>query len=146
MAAPAGRAGKGALAPDEVQYYLQLMPLPATPVNQVYAFTIQVTGTILLKQVAIDGPSSGYANTPYTFSSVITPANAGQPITYTWQPAPGSQGASTATYQWPTAGAYTVNLTAWNEWSRPVTATHVITIEAALPTLDIYLPVVQKNP
>ncbi len=143
--APSAASAAGSLAPDAMQYYLSIYPLPGAPVNQVYTVTFYLTGTILLDRVGIAGPAAGAADTPYTFSSVITPANAGTPITYTWQPEPvGGQGTDVVTYQWSITGSHTISLTAWNALSDPVTATHTIAIQAAAE-FSIYLPLVLRS-
>jgi hypothetical protein len=68
-----------------------------------------------LSEVQIVGPSSGYTDTPYAFTSVIAPPDATTPIIYTWSPEPDSgQGTASASYQWGTPGDYTINLMAEN--------------------------------
>jgi len=101
---------------------------------------------IALTDAGIAGPTSGYTGTQYTFTAVITPANASMPITYTWTPAPASgQGTATAHYTWPTVGAKTITLTAQNCGGSD-TDTHVIVIAARpAPSHFLYLPVILRN-
>ncbi len=85
---------------------------------------------IPLNGVSIDGPTTGYTDTAYTFAALISPANATTPITYTWSPEPqGGQGTENATYTWATPGTHTITVTVEN-CGGTVTATHTITIAA----------------
>ncbi|MBN1886383.1 MAG: hypothetical protein JW850_00270 [Thermoflexales bacterium] len=84
--------------------------------SQVDTISVNIFEPIALAEVEIDGVTSGYIDTPYTFSAVVSPANASQPITYTWQPAPSSgQGTASATYAWSVTGTHTISLTASNQ-------------------------------
>jgi uncharacterized repeat protein (TIGR01451 family) len=86
-----------------------------------------------LDDVGIDGPSTGYTDTQYTFTAVITPADATEPVTYTWSPAPASgQDTSSAQYQWSTPGTYTITLTAEN-CGNSASATHQVVIQSQIP-------------
>lgn len=72
-----------------------------------------------LTGAAIDEPldvtGTLYVDTPYTFTAVITPAEATEPITYTWSPTPtNGQNQASAAYQWTDPGTYTITLTAGN--------------------------------
>jgi hypothetical protein len=99
-----------------------------------------------LTGVSISGPASGTAGLVHTFTAVITPASASQPITYTWSPAPASgQGTASASYQWTTVGVKTVNLTAENCGGSASDA-HTIDVGGSTPTsdLDVTLTVVNS--
>ncbi len=86
-----------------------------------------------LTSVGISGQTSGYTDTLYAFTSVITPAAATEPITYTWSPEPDDgQSTNSAGYQWATPGVYTITLEAEN-CSGPISKTRTITIEAPPP-------------
>ncbi|NJO04201.1 MAG: phytase [Chloroflexaceae bacterium] len=64
---------------------------------------------IALQGVTIDGPASGSANVPYSFTANITPTNATGPISYTWSPMPSTgQGTATATASFTTPGQNTI--------------------------------------
>ncbi|NJK81105.1 MAG: phytase, partial [Chloroflexaceae bacterium] len=64
---------------------------------------------ISLQGVTIDGPASGSANVPYSFTANITPTNATGPISYTWSPMPSTgQGTATATASFTTPGQNTI--------------------------------------
>ncbi len=81
-----------------------------------------------LTDVAIDGLNITDPNTPITLSARITPANATQPVTYTWQPAPSSgQGTHEATYQWANPGFVTLTLTVEN-CGGSFTARHLVLV------------------
>ncbi|MEE8392147.1 MAG: PKD domain-containing protein [Anaerolineae bacterium] len=84
-----------------------------------------------LTNVSIAGPTSGFTDTPYAFTSAITPANATGPVTYTWSPSPTISGQSTptATYQWITPGLYTLTLTVEN-CGGVFSTTHAISVSA----------------
>ncbi len=86
-----------------------------------------------LAGVSITGPVSGITDTPYSFTGVITPANATEPITYTWIPSPLSgQSTPTTTYQWAAPGWYTITLMVEN-CGGTVLASHAISISAPPP-------------
>jgi uncharacterized repeat protein (TIGR01451 family) len=64
---------------------------------------------------ALSGPTTGIANTDYTYTVAFTPSNATQPISVTWSPEPQSgQGTATASYNWPIAGEQIVFVSAEN--------------------------------
>ncbi|MBN1661871.1 MAG: PKD domain-containing protein [Anaerolineae bacterium] len=60
--------------------------------------------------VRVTGPTMGMTTTtPYTFTAIISPADATAPITYTWAPEPDSgQGTPGASYSWATTGVFSV--------------------------------------
>jgi hypothetical protein len=97
-----------------------------------------------LGDVSINGPSSGYTGTLYTFSSATTPPDVTEPLTYTWSPAPDSgQGTGEATYRWATPGVYTLALEARNCTSPSTVAvsdTHTVFISASSADGDAYEP------
>jgi hypothetical protein len=81
-----------------------------------------------LSGVSIDGPTSAYTGTTYTFTAVITPVDATLPISYTWTPAPDSgQAMSTASYVWAQPEVYSLTVTAEN-CGGLVSGTHVILV------------------
>ena len=83
----------------------------------VWANATDVTTVICqaLTGVTVDGPTSGFTGTLYTFTGNTTPPDATPPIIYTWSPEPASgQSTTSAQYQWATPGIYTVTLTAEN--------------------------------
>jgi RHS repeat-associated protein len=86
-----------------------------------------------LESAAIDGPTAGYTDTLYGFTAVITPVGATAPITYTWSPEPDTgQGMASASYEWASAGVYTITLTVEN-CGGPVSDTHTVAIESPPP-------------
>jgi hypothetical protein len=97
-----------------------------------------------LSDVSISGPTEGYTGTLYTFTAVITPSDATEPITYTWSPTPTlGQGKVSASYRWDTSGPHIISLKAENCGAPAVVAvsnTHTITISATLPPGDAYEP------
>jgi uncharacterized repeat protein (TIGR01451 family) len=115
-------------------------------VSDTHAVTVEAEPTVCpgpLTDVGISGPSSGYTGTLYTFTAVISPTDATEPITYTWSPEPISgQGAASAGYQWATPGVYTLTLAAEN-CGGAVGATHAITIE--VESRYIYLPLIMRQ-
>ena len=103
-----------------------------------------VVGCIALDEVSIGGPTSGYTDTLYAFTSVITPADATTPITYTWSPGPESgQGTDSAGYRWAAPGVHTITLAAENCGGSDV-ATRTITIGTGVQ-YRIYLPLVLSS-
>ncbi|MGW8250463.1 MAG: PKD domain-containing protein, partial [Anaerolineales bacterium] len=83
--------------------------------------------------VAIGGPESGTAGSPYNFTASISPQYATQPVTYTWQaddqpPATHLGGGSdSAAFTWESIGTKLIQITADNSFSQ-VSSTHTITI------------------
>jgi uncharacterized repeat protein (TIGR01451 family) len=85
-----------------------------------------------LSDVGIGGPTNGYTDTLYTFTGVITPSNATEPVTYTWSPPPESgQGTASAGYRWATPGVYTITMTVVN-CREPVSDTWAVTIAGVI--------------
>jgi uncharacterized repeat protein (TIGR01451 family) len=99
-----------------------------------------------LEHVGINGSASGYTGTLYAFTSVITPANATEPVTYTWSPEPESgQRTANAGYLWAAPGVHTITLTAEN-CGGMVSDTHTITIEAPPEeNYAVYLPLIVRS-
>ncbi len=97
-----------------------------------------------LTGIHVTGPATGTLNTELTFTMHITPTEATEPLTITWTPEPDNeQGTAEATYQWDTAGIYTITLTADNcGGSR--TATRSIQVRER-EDYFIYLPLVLRN-
>ncbi len=68
-----------------------------------------------LSEVTVTSPGVGYVGLPSTFTSTIEPADATEPVTYSWAPEPISgQGTSVATYTFDEPATYTVTLAAEN--------------------------------
>ncbi|HRQ37844.1 MAG TPA: choice-of-anchor Q domain-containing protein [Chloroflexota bacterium] len=98
--------------------------------------------------VEIQGPITGSAQTNYTFTAVITPITATQPITYVWQtagqtPVTHTGGISdTAVFSWDTSGTHVLTVTA----SNPVnSATASISVTILEPQFLVYPLIVNKN-
>jgi fibronectin-binding autotransporter adhesin len=144
--------GSVALAPDETYTVVVTITVPGgTPNGTVDTTVITATSqydpsvrdsvtdttTVVcnpLTDVTISGPTSGYTDTLHTFDGTIIPADATEPVVYTWTPTPVTgQGSSSAQYEWVAPGTYTVTLTAEN-CGGTVTDTHTITISATPPT------------
>lgn len=89
--------------------------------------------TVSLSEARIEGPTSGFTDTLYAFTTVITPSNATEPVIYTWTPSPSSeQGRPSASYEWATPGVYTLAMAAWN-CGGAFTDTHTIDISGETP-------------
>ncbi len=102
------------------------------------ASSIDIRGPVTcpypLNGVRISGPTAGYTNTRYTFTSQLMPTDATQPVTLTWMPAPLSgQGTQTVAYRWATPGPYSLTLRAEN-CGGSLSATHSITVSAPPPS------------
>jgi len=96
-----------------------------------------------LTAVAISGPTTGFTNTTMSFTAAFTPADATQPITYTWTPAPLSgQSTASASYTWANTGDQTIQVNVENCGGLR-SDTHTVTIVAT--TQYIYLPLVIRN-
>ncbi len=96
-----------------------------------------------VQAVKISGPIFGRVNTPYKFTTAVTPPDATTPISYTWSPEPVSgQGEATATYTWTVAGNQTLSVTA-NNGSGPVGNSYSIMIKGDLSG-SLYLPTVLR--
>jgi hypothetical protein len=102
--------------------------------------------------VSLTGPVTGLVTLPYSFTAVISPTTATQPITYTWQatdqiPIVQVDGTSNiVSFTWNLNGTKTITVSADNGVGVPVTAVHTITIEKVI--IDewplIYLPFINK--
>jgi hypothetical protein len=85
--------------------------------------------TTPLTGVTISGPTSG-SLVLHTFTGIVAPSDATEPITYDWSPVPANgQGTPTASYLWSTPGTYTVTLVATN-CGGTADDTHTITIQS----------------
>ncbi len=96
-----------------------------------HAFTV-TAGTQAITGVVISGATSGSLGGTFTFNADVSPSNATQPITYTWQADGQSpvvhtgQGITdSVTFQWTTEGTKTIIVTATNEVGSQVD-THTI--------------------
>jgi hypothetical protein len=95
--------------------------------SAVMTHTIAVGG-IPITGVNVSGPDTGVINTSDTFTAEISPVDASEPFTYTWQPEPSSgHGTSTVVYDWTTLGSQTITLTVVNRRG-VATDTHVVTV------------------
>jgi hypothetical protein len=94
-----------------------------------------------LTGVSISGPTLGVTDTSYVFNANTQPADAGAPITYTWQATEqtGTYDQSSAAFSWSTPGAKTITVTAENCDAVVVAATHVVTISTLAPGCDAAL-------
>jgi len=107
--------------------------------------TIVITNVcpVPLTGAGIVGPVKGYINTPYTFTAVLTPAEATSPIYYTWGPTGTIIGPWTersAVYRWNVPGVYTATLTVENCGGMFIER-HTVTITSH----TLYLPVVLRS-
>ncbi|MDY7077986.1 MAG: hypothetical protein SXV54_13810, partial [Chloroflexota bacterium] len=105
------------------------------PVTATHTITISAPPPCYeLTGVEIVGPTAGYEDTSYTFTSVITPSNATEPINYTWTSSPpgtlAMPGQPSAAFTWPATGTKTIQLTAENCEGVTVTDTHTIELAA----------------
>ncbi len=114
--------------------------------SDTHAITIStpVTCPYPLLGVSINGPTGGYTDTQYSFTAALDPANATEPVTYTWSPPPLSgQSTPSAAYQWATTGTRTISLTVEN-CGGVFDDAHTITIGVRRPSF-VYLPVLVRN-
>lgn len=99
-----------------------------------------------ITDVTINGPTARHRNTSPTFTSAIEPADATEPVTYTWNAAKQAPvievgGVSdTVTFVWNAAGTYTINVTAENAVGS-ASDVHTITIR---PSYKAYIPLVVR--
>jgi len=99
-----------------------------------HAFTV-TSGTQAISGVSISGASSGSLAGTYAFTATVSPSNATQPITYSWQadgqsPVVHTGGTSDSVdFHWTIDGAHIVTVTAENIGGTQ-TATHTITLSS----------------
>ncbi|MCD4738175.1 MAG: hypothetical protein K8R89_02810 [Anaerolineae bacterium] len=106
-------------------------------VSATHTLTITATPFLSLTTLALDGPATGVAGSPYTFTAQAGPVTATLPITYSWQ-ATGQISRTevvtalrhTLVFTWPVAGTQQLTVTATNG-GPPLSATHRVTITAA---------------
>lgn len=91
-----------------------------------------------LTGISIVGLDSGYTDIEYIFTAQPDPANATEPITYTWSTdgLVSGQGTTDTTYSWDTTGVYTVSVTAKN-CGDSVHGDHTITLSEQPPSCDV---------
>ncbi len=97
---------------------------------------------IPINNITLTGPNSGMVNSSYTFTATAAPVDATIPITTVWSAT--DLGAITQiggieisqSFQWSTSGLKTITITAQNQNSALITATHQITI---LTPLDLVI-------
>lgn len=107
-----------------------------TAVNAAGAITSRQTIAIYvpLSSISISGTTTGYVNTPYSFTAYASPNTASQPLSYTWQAddqalvthVGGSN--DTATFSWGEAGLHVLTVTANNAGNHAVVASHTVTV------------------
>ncbi|MCX7683239.1 MAG: right-handed parallel beta-helix repeat-containing protein [Anaerolineae bacterium] len=124
-------------------HHITVSPTNRDVTGQAY-HTMVITDACLapLTGVGIAGPSRGYVNIPYTFTALITPANATPPIRYTWAPTRtvvGPWDRERAVYRWSTPGTYAVTLTVAN-CGGVFTGSRAV----AITPQRVYLPVVLR--
>ena len=119
----------------------------ASPVIATHLITIETCPA--LTGVELDGPTTTPPGLSAVFTATVSPLDAAQPITYTWE-ATGlvsevhSGGLSdTVDFTWGVTGAKSVTVTAVNECGVVVINTRGITVEAS--RRYIYLPLVLRN-
>jgi uncharacterized repeat protein (TIGR01451 family) len=102
-------------------------------------FTILPAGCgMAIADVTISGDSVGLINTPYVFSTAISPLGASAPITYSWAPEPVSgQGFANGVYSFDRAGEYIISVGAEN-CGAFAAAVHTIQISSG-PNPDLAL-------
>jgi uncharacterized repeat protein (TIGR01451 family) len=114
------------------------------PCTETVTATAMVTTTVTPippTGVTIDGPTSGYINTPYTFTATVTPTTATLPIAYTWSSARAlGQGSAIVTCTWSTTGAKTITVTATNAGGT-ASDTHPFLVEWR----KVHLPLVLRH-
>ena len=94
---------------------------------------------VAVTDMTIDGLTTGYIQTNYTFTAAISPITATTPITYVWKasgqsPVTHTGGLSdTITFAWSTEGQEVITVTTANAWSA-VTGTHAVNILQVSPT------------
>jgi uncharacterized repeat protein (TIGR01451 family) len=105
--------------------------------------TIEIVECVALAGVALDGPLTTTLGLPAVFTATVAPANAIQPITYTWQPSgqpaqvhPGGGLSETLVLTWTATGVQSVTVTARNECGTAVSETHLLTITNVPPVAD----------
>jgi uncharacterized repeat protein (TIGR01451 family) len=79
-------------------------------------FTILPAGcNVAIADVSLSGDSVGLINTPYVFSTAVSPPTASTPISYSWAPEPASgQGFANGVYSFDRAGEYIISVGAEN--------------------------------
>jgi len=109
---------------------------------------------VLLTEISFTHtPTAPIRNLPVSFTSSVSPSNATEPITYTWDFGDGSapmiMSAGTddpVQHTFATPGAYTVTVTANNGYGAPVAYTDVVDVAAPAPGSGIlYLPLIMVN-
>ncbi|MEX1019045.1 MAG: plastocyanin/azurin family copper-binding protein [Litorilinea sp.] len=129
-------------APDSGQGTSQVTySWPTTGTNEIEVTASNVGGSAVATRtvtiqspgvtgVSIDGPDNILVNQVTNYAATVSPANASQPISYTWSPAPDSgQNTADAVYSFDTAGTRMISVTASNlGGSASAVATQTITV------------------
>ncbi|MFO7682077.1 MAG: CARDB domain-containing protein [Chloroflexota bacterium] len=93
---------------------------------------------VFIDEITLTGPTAGTLNTNYAFTTIVSPSNVTPPLTITWSATDASSVTQTNTlksvqsFQWSTSGLKTITVTAQNQGSDLITATHQIAVLAPL--------------
>jgi hypothetical protein len=97
--------------------------------------------------VGISAPPTGTVDTTYIATATVAPPDASLPVVYRWQatgqePVTHTTGLSdTVVFTWQAPDTQTITVTAWNECSEMLSATHPLAIEGR-QFFETYLPLV----
>jgi parallel beta-helix repeat protein len=119
-------------------------------VNRTHVITIEFTPCNALTDLYIDGPPTATVDFSTVFTATVTPSDAVQPVTYTWEATEQvsvshSGGISdTAVFAWSVSGPQIITATAVNPCGAEASETHAISVEAppciGLTNVDISGP------
>jgi hypothetical protein len=102
-----------ALGPGSIAGTAEFYALPAINSAQLEIAYTPICRAI--SGVTVSGPTAGLTGTEYTFTPVISPANATQPFTYFWRTTDQADStASSVSYTWATPGTKTIKLDVTN--------------------------------
>jgi parallel beta-helix repeat protein len=105
-------------------------------VSRTHVVTIEATLCNALTDLDLDGPLTATVDVATVFTATVTPSDAAQPVSYTWeatgQISVGHSGgiSDTAAFTWSVSGPQIVTATAVNKCGPVVSKTRVITVEA----------------
>jgi len=105
--------------------------------NNLSRITTRVAQVVPLSGVTISGPTAATVGQDTAFVAVVSPVTA-TVSNYTWssEHLVGGQGTSSATYNWPQAGRYTITVRAENTYG-VVSDTHTIVITEPPPCIEL---------